>query len=157
MFINFWHSLVKKTPTTNAIIEMQKKTPNPEISPFFSPALCKLCVTAGSLWSELDSGFSSPQIFALNAGCLWLEHHCATCETTLKQNGICFTLQEKELHSKPSPSICAATLTSLTVPVFEIHGDKLYLLLLLLLHGLKETKLLKGITTVRKICIKSHH
>lgn len=40
---------------------------------------------------------------------------------------LCFTLQEKELYSKPSPSICAATQTSLAAPVLEIHEDKPYL------------------------------
>lgn len=67
----------------------------------------------------------------------------------------CFTLQEKELYSKPNPSICAATQTTLTAPVLEIHGDKAYFLLLLL-HGPKNPKFLTGINTIREIYIKSH-
>lgn len=65
---------------------------------------------------------------------------------------MCFTSQEKELHYKPSLSIYAATQTSITAPVLQVHGGKL----IFLLHRLKEIKLLKGITTIRKIYIKSN-
>lgn len=154
---NYIHSLVKKTPTINAITEMQKKNPKSRnLTILQSSTLQPMCHSWFPLvWTGFWF-FLSPNICTKCRVLVTGTSLCNTWNYLETKWHLCFTSQEKELHSKPSPSIRAATQTSLTAPVLEIHGDKLYLLLLLL-HGLKETKLLKGITTIRKIYIKSHH